>query len=77
MGRRAAIILCISVAVLGALGLIMLASTSAWAYGMDEDPYLLVKRQGIFTGVGLLATLVAGCIDYRILRRIWMPLWWR
>ncbi|HAT20256.1 MAG: FtsW/RodA/SpoVE family cell cycle protein [Roseibacillus sp.] len=74
MGRRAAIILCISVAVLVALGLIMLASTSAWAYGMDEDPYLLVKRQGIFTGVGLLAALVAGCIDYRILRRIWMPL---
>ncbi|HJM63780.1 MAG: stage V sporulation protein E [Roseibacillus sp.] len=74
MGRRAAIILCISVAILVALGLIMLASTSAWVYGVDDDPYLLVKRQGIFTGVGLLAALVAGCIDYRILRRIWMPL---
>ncbi len=74
MGRRAAIILCISVAILVALGLIMLASTSAWVYGVDDDPYLLVKRQGIFAGVGLLAALVAGCIDYRILRRIWMPL---
>jgi len=74
MGRRAAIILCISVAVLVALGLIMLASTSAWVYGVDDDPYLLVKRQGIFAGVGLIAALVAGCIDYRILRRMWMPL---
>ena len=74
MGRRAAIILCISVAVLVALGLIMLASTSAWVYGVDDDPYLLVKRQGIFAGVGLIAALVAGCIDYRILRKMWMPL---
>ena len=74
MGRRAAIILCISVAVLVALGLIMLASTSAWVYGVEDDPYLLVKRQGIFAGVGLIAALVAGCIDYRILRRMWMPL---
>ena len=74
MGRRAAIILCISVAVLVATGLIMLASTSAWVYGVDDDPYLLVKRQGIFAGVGLIAALVAGCIDYRILRRMWMPL---
>ncbi len=74
MGRRAAIILCISVAVLVATGLIMLASTSAWVNGVDDDPYLLVKRQGIFTGVGLLAALVAGCLDYRILRKLWMPL---
>ena len=74
MGRRAAIILCISVAVLVATGLIMLASTSAWVHGVDDDPYLLVKRQGVFTGMGLLAALVTGCIDYRILRRIWMPL---
>lgn len=74
MGRRAAIVLCISVATLVALGLIMLASTSAWVHGVDDDPYLLVRRQGVFTGVGLLGALVVGSMDYRILRRIWMPL---
>ncbi len=74
MGRRAAIVLCISVATLVALGLIMLASTSAWVHGVDDDPYMLVKRQGVFTGVGLLSALVMGSIDYRILRRIWIPL---
>lgn len=52
----------------------MLASTSAWVHGVDDDPYLLVKRQGVFTGVGLLAALVVGSIDYRILRKTWLPL---
>ena len=74
MGRRAAIVLCSSVATLVALGLVMLASTSAWVHGVDDDPYLLVRRQGVFTGVGLLAALVVGTMDYRLLRRIWMPL---
>ncbi len=74
MGRRAAIILCVSVAVLVAIGLIMLASTSAWVHGVDDDPYLLVKRQGIFAGVGLLAALVTGWIDYRLLRKVWLPM---
>ena len=70
MERRAAIILCMSVATLVALGLVMLASTSAWVDGVEEDPYTLVKRQGVWTGVGLLAALAMGCVDYRILRRI-------
>jgi cell division protein FtsW len=74
MGRRAAIILCVSVATLVALGLIMLASTSAWVSGVEDDPYLLVKRQGVFIGVGLFAALAVGCVDYRLLRRIWIPL---
>ena len=74
MGRRAAIVLCISVVVLVTLGLVMLASTSAWVQGVDNDPYFLVKRQGLFAGVGLLMAFGAGFLDYRILRRIWMPL---
>ena len=74
MGRNAAIALCLAVSLLVALGLIMLASTSAWVNGVDEDPYLLVKRQGAFAAVGLLAAFVTGCIDYRILRRVWIPL---
>ena len=74
MGRNAAIALCLAVSLLVALGLIMLASTSAWVNGVDDDPYLLVKRQGAFAAVGLLAAFVTGCIDYRILRRVWIPL---
>ena len=74
MERRAAIVLCMAVATLVALGLVMLASTSAWVSGVDSDPYILVKRQGVFTGVGLLAALATGCVDYRFLRRIWVPL---
>lgn len=74
MERRAAIVLCLSVAVLVALGLVMLASTSAWAAGVDEDPYMLVKRQGVWAGAGLLAALGTGCLDYRLLRKIWLPL---
>ena len=74
MERRAAIVLCVSVAALVALGLVMLASTSAWVSGKDADPYILVKRQGVWTGVGLVAALALGCADYRILRKLWMPL---
>ena len=74
MGRCAAIVLCISVVILVALGLVMLASTSAWVHGVDKDPYLLVKRQGIFAGVGIAMALIVGSLDYRVLRRIWIPL---
>ena len=63
MGRCAAIVLCISVVILVALGLVMLASTSAWVHGVDKDPYLLVKRQGIFAGVGIAMALIVGSLD--------------
>lgn len=72
MQGRAAIYLCASVAALVVLGLVMLASTSAWVEGVEKDPYLLVKRQGVFTGVGLLAALAIGMMDYRFLRKIWV-----
>lgn len=74
MGRRSAIVLCISVAALVALGLVMSASTGAWAPGVDDDQYFFVKRQGMWAGVGLLAAIGTGCLDYRLLRRFWLPL---
>jgi len=74
MGRRSGLVLCISVAALVGLGLVMLASTGAWAPGVDDDPYLLVKRQGLWAGVGLLAAAGTGCLDYRVLKKIWFPL---
>jgi cell division protein FtsW len=58
MARHCSIILCIAVAALVALGLIMLASTSAWVKGM-EAPYHFLSRQTIMVVLGLIAAVVA------------------
>jgi cell division protein FtsW len=57
MVRHCSTILCIAVAALVALGLIMLASTSAWVKNV-EDPYHFLTRQTIMVVLGLLAALV-------------------
>lgn len=73
MGRSSAIILCIAVAAMVTLGLIMLASTSVWVE--DEDgQYFHVKRQVLWTAVGFAVALVMGWMDYRLLRRFWVPI---
>lgn len=56
MARHCSTILCIAVAALVALGLIMLASTSAWVKGM-EAPYHFLSRQTIMVVVGLFAAI--------------------
>ncbi|NNC87167.1 MAG: cell division protein FtsW [Akkermansiaceae bacterium] len=71
MARRSAIVLCVAVAALVVLGLVMLASTSVWVE--DEDTrYFHVKRQVLWTGVGLLAACCMAFLDYRLLRRFWI-----
>lgn len=72
MGRSSAILLCVSVAALVSMGLVMLTSTSMWAAGVEE--YSLVKRQIIWTGVGLLAAGGLAWMDYRLLRKSWIPI---
>lgn len=57
MIRHCSTILCIAVAALVALGLIMLASTSAWVKGV-EDPYHFLTRQTIMVVLGLFAAIV-------------------
>jgi cell division protein FtsW len=56
--RHCSTILCAAVAALVALGLIMLASTSAWVKGM-EAPYHFLSRQTIMVVVGLVAAVFA------------------
>lgn len=71
MGRRSAIILCVAVAALVALGLVMLASTSVWAEE-EAQRYLHVRRQILWTGVGIVAAFAMALVDYRLLRRYWV-----
>ncbi|WP_193213419.1 FtsW/RodA/SpoVE family cell cycle protein [Luteolibacter marinus] len=70
MFRSASIILCTAVAALVALGLIMLASTSAWVKNVEE-PYHFLTRQGGMTVVGLIGAFVLSRIDPVLLRRGW------
>ena len=54
MARHCSTILCAAVAALVALGLIMLASTSAWVKGV-EAPYHFLHRQTIMVIIGVAA----------------------
>jgi cell division protein FtsW len=58
MARHCSTILCIAVAALVALGLVMLASTSAWVKGV-EDPYHFLSRQAVMVALGLFAAIMA------------------
>lgn len=70
MNRSASIILCTAVAALVALGLVMLASTGAWARN-SPTPYSFVKGQAVFAAVGLIAAVIASRLDPIWLRRGW------
>jgi len=67
MSQRNAIILCCAVAALLAMGLVMLASTSVW---IEEGArYALLKKQALWTGVGVIIAAFLAMSDYRLLRR--------
>jgi cell division protein FtsW len=70
MNRSASIILCTAVAALVTLGLVMLASTGAWAKSA-ATPYSFVTGQGIFAAVGFVVAVIASRIDPIWLRRGW------
>jgi cell division protein FtsW len=61
MARHCSTILCVAVAALVALGLIMLASTSAWVRGVEE-PYHFLSRQTMMVVLGLIAAFFAAQI---------------
>ncbi len=73
MARHCSILLCTAVALLVALGLIMLASTSAWVKGVEE-PYHFLQRQTLMVIVGLVAAFVMAQWPLENLRRLvpWM-----
>ena len=74
MARQASNILCIAVAALVALGLIMLASTSAWVHGV-EAPYHFLTRQTMMVVIGLVAAVGCAWVPCEHLRRTAMPLY--
>jgi len=73
MFRHASILLCLAVAALVALGLVMLASTSAWVRGVDES-YMFLRKQTIMVVVGLVLAVVAAFMPGEWMRKMvpWM-----
>jgi cell division protein FtsW len=69
MVRHSSTILCAAVAFLVALGLIMMASTSAWVKGVEE-PYYFLTRQATMMGVGLIAAFVASKFPLEFYRKL-------
>lgn len=73
MTRHLPIILCASVALLVGLGLVMLASTSAWVSGMD-NPYHFLTRQAAMAVGGLVLAVIAAMTPVERFRKLspWM-----
>jgi len=71
MIRYCSIVLCIAVALLVGLGLVMLASTSAWVLQEGASPYSFVKKQAIMVVIGVVLALVAARVPDAPLRKLW------
>jgi len=73
MARHCSIILCAAVALLVGLGLVMLASTSAWVSGI-ENPYHFLSRQATYAVFGLMVAVVAAMLPVERFRKLapWM-----
>lgn len=69
MARYCSIILCIVVAILVALGLTMLASTSVWVKGV-ENPYHFLSRQALMVVVGLVLAIIAALAPIEKFRKL-------
>lgn len=70
MSRHLNLVLCTAVAALVALGLVMLASTSAWVRG-TEEPYYFFARQSWMAVAGVVGAFFLATLDPMQLRRIW------
>lgn len=70
MTRYCAIVLCAAVALLVVLGLVMLASTSAWVLE-GEQPYSFVRKQAIMVVVGVIGAIFAARMPDTLIRKYW------
>jgi len=70
MFRSASIVLCTAVAALVVLGLVMLASTSAWVKNVENE-YHFLTRQSTMLAVGLVGAVFLSRLDPIWLRRGW------
>jgi cell division protein FtsW len=71
MHRKSAYLLFLAVLGVLVIGIVMLFSTSAFAPGSKGDVYHFVKLQGVWLGVGLVASAAAALIDYHFWQRTW------
>src|ERR1700745_3631245 len=72
MRRKSAYILFLAVLGLLVIGIVMLFSTSAYARDSHGDVYFFIKRQAIWVGIGLVACIFAGLMNYHF----WQKTWW-
>jgi cell division protein FtsW len=72
MLRNSAFLLILVVLALSSLGLVMLASVSAFVPANQGDPMYFIKRQAIWLLVGVAICVVASRVDYHF----WLKLSW-
>lgn len=71
-GKPVDFILCITVLLLLALGIIMvLSASSPSSFSETGNSYTYVKKQAISAVIGLVAMLIISRIDYRIYKRLY------
>ncbi len=75
MIQKSGIIFSIAVACLIVMGLTMLASTGVWAQE-ETVPYAFLKKQVIFTVVGLVVAVVAALVPTSFYRDNWKIFFW-
>ncbi|HWB02524.1 MAG TPA: putative peptidoglycan glycosyltransferase FtsW [Verrucomicrobiales bacterium] len=76
MARRSAFCLIACVALLTALGFIMLMSTGGFSQESAHDEWAGLKRQAVWLGAGLAACAVMAMLDYHRLQRLAWPIFW-
>lgn len=69
MARIATFLICASVALLVAMGMVMLASTSYWVNGI-EQPHLLVNKQSMILAAAVLGGLCIIWVKPELLRKL-------
>jgi cell division protein FtsW len=70
--RKSIYLLLAAVGALIVIGCVMLFSTSAFALDHRGDPNYFIRRQFIWLGVGMVACIVAACMDYHMWRKYWV-----
>ncbi len=76
MARRSAFCLIACVALLTALGFVMLMSTGGFSQESALDEWFGLKRQAVWLVVGLAAATVMALVDYHHLQRWAWPVFW-
>lgn len=72
MLRNSAFLLILMVLALCSLGMVMLASVSAFVPANQGDPMFFIKRQALWLLVGVAVCVVAARVDYHV----WLKLAW-